>query len=91
LSEVDILDLEAFVSPFDGCSHFCEVVVFDLEANLFFTVCFCFYFLRCSPLGEVVVLDLEAHVSPFDGCSHFGEVGDVDLEAYLFFIVLSFW
>ena len=43
MSEVDVLDLEAFVSPFDGCTLFCEVVVFDLEANLFFTVCFIFY------------------------------------------------
>jgi len=88
LSEVIVLDLEARVFPFDVCFHFGEVVVVDLEANLFFTVCFCFIVLRCSPHGEVIVLDLEALVFPFDGCSRFGEVVVVDLEAFIFYSAL---
>ena len=83
VSELSFLALWFFLSLSGGCSLVGEVVVFDLEANLF---------LQCSPVVKSIFLDLEARVFcfPYGGCSHLSEVGVVDLEANLFLTVLSF-
>ena len=54
VSELSFLSFVSLYVPSDGCSHVGEVVVFDLEANLFFTV--------LSLVVKSIFLDLEARV-----------------------------
>ena len=72
VSELSFLALWFFLSLSDGCSLVGEVVVFDLEANLFFAV---------LSYGEVDLFGPRgtSFVSPCCGCSHLCEVGVVDL------------
>ena len=53
VSELSFLSFVSLSFPSGGCSLVGEVVVFDLEANLF---------LQCSPVVKSIFLDLEARV-----------------------------
>ena len=81
VSELSFLSFVILSFPSGGCSLVGEVVVFDLEANLFFAV---------LSYGEVDLFGPRgtSFVSLI-GCPHFGEADLVDLEVLIYFLQCS--